>query len=113
VSDHIHVRSIVGRFLEHSRAWYFRNGGREEVYVGSADLMPRNLNRRVEVMVPLKNRALIQRVRSEIFGRYLADNTKARQLSADGMYARVARQPGEPPINAQAELLRTAGGSTL
>lgn len=111
-SEHIHVRSIVGRFLEHSRAWYFHNGGNEEVYIGSADLMPRNLNRRVEVMAPLRAPAIIQRVRNGIFGRYLADNVKARCLHADGTYTRVASGPGEAPVNAQLELLNLDPGWT-
>lgn len=104
-SEHIHVRSVVGRFLEHSRAWYFHNGGSEEVYIGSADLMPRNLNRRVEVMVPLRAPAMIQRVRNGIFARYLADNVKARRLNADGTYTRIVPAAGDAPVNAQSELL--------
>ena len=88
ISHNIEVTSIVGRFLEHSRIYYFRNGGDEEVYLGSADLMPRNLNRRVEVLFPLKNSALIRRVRDRILTAYLADTAKARTMQPDGSYTR-------------------------
>ena len=80
VSETIRVTSIVGRFLEHSRIFYFRNGGKEEVYIGSADLMPRNLNRRVELLFPVQNPDLLSRLRDEILGAYLHDNVKARRM---------------------------------
>ena len=92
VSDHIRVRSIVGRFLEHSRIFYFANGGDEEIYMGSADWMPRNLYERVEVLVPLRDEMLRDRVRHEILDAYLADNRKARILLKDATYIR-AWQP--------------------
>jgi polyphosphate kinase len=92
VSDHIRVRSIVGRFLEHSRIYYFANGGDEEIYMGSADWMPRNLYERVEVLVPLRDEMLRQRVRHEILDAYLADNRKARIMLRDATYIR-AWQP--------------------
>ena len=92
VSDNIRVRSIVGRFLEHSRIYYFSNGGDEEIYMGSADWMPRNLYERVEVLVPLRDEMLRQRVRAEILDAYLADNRKARILLKDATYIR-AWQP--------------------
>jgi len=92
VSDHIRVRSIVGRFLEHSRIYYFGNGGEEEIYIGSADWMPRNLYERVEVLVPLRDEFLRERVRREILDVYLADNRKARILLRDATYIR-AWQP--------------------
>jgi polyphosphate kinase len=88
VSDNIRVRSIVGRFLEHSRIYYFSNGGEEEIYIGSADWMPRNLYERVEVLVPLRDEMLRQRVHSEILDAYLADNRKARILLNDTTYVR-------------------------
>jgi polyphosphate kinase len=88
ISDHIRVRSIVGRFLEHSRVFYFANGGREEVYLGSADWMPRNLYERVEVIFPLKDSLLRERVRHEILDSYLTDNVKSRILKRDGSYVR-------------------------
>jgi polyphosphate kinase len=88
VSSRVHVRSIVGRFLEHSRIFYFENGGEPEVYVGSADWMPRNLYERVEVVFPVRAAALRDRLRFEILDAYLADNCKARLLRADGNYTR-------------------------
>jgi polyphosphate kinase len=88
VSDHIRVRSIVGRFLEHSRIYYFANGGEEEIYIGSADWMPRNLYERVEVLTPLRDELLRQRVRHEILDAFLADNRKARILLKDETYVR-------------------------
>jgi len=88
VSDHIRVRSVVGRFLEHSRIYYFANGGAEEVYMGSADWMPRNLYDRVEVIFPLKDDLLRERVKNEILDSYIADNMKARIGQKDGTYVR-------------------------
>ena len=92
VSDNIRVRSIVGRFLEHSRIFYFANGGEEEIYIGSPDWMPRNLYERVEVLVPLRDEMLRERVRHEILDAYLADKRKARILLKDATYMR-AWQP--------------------
>jgi len=88
ISDRIRVRSIVGRFLEHSRIFYFENGGESEVYIGSADWMHRNLHERVEVLFPLKNPLLRDRVVHEILAAYLADNVKVRFLQKDGSYLR-------------------------
>ena len=92
LSDRIKVRSIVGRFLEHSRIYYFGNGGEEEIYIGSADWMPRNLYERVEVLVPLRDEFIRERVRREILDSLLADNRKARILLRDETYIR-AWQP--------------------
>jgi polyphosphate kinase len=92
LSDRIKVRSIVGRFLEHSRIYYFGNAGDEEIYIGSADWMPRNLYERVEVLVPLRDEFLRERVRHEILDAYLADSRKARILLRDATYIR-AWQP--------------------
>jgi polyphosphate kinase len=89
VSENIRVLSIVGRYLEHSRAYYFRNGGKEEIYLGSADLMPRNLNRRVEVLFPISNRHLLQRIKKEILETYLRDTARARLMHSDGTYSRL------------------------
>src|SRR6266567_4120649 len=86
VSDRIRVRSIVGRFLEHSRIFYFANGGEEEVYLASADWMPRNLYERVETMFPVKDGLLRARIRQEILDAYLSDTVKARVLRRDGAY---------------------------
>jgi len=88
VSENIQVRSIVGRYLEHSRIYYFENGGQQEVYLGSADWMPRNLYDRVEVLFPLKEALLRERVKYEILDAYLADNLKTRIGQKDGTYIR-------------------------
>src|SRR3984957_14076830 len=87
VSDNIQVTSIVGRFLEHSRIYYFKNGGAEEVFLGSADLMRRNLSHRVEIIFPVENPRLIARLKM-ILGVYLSDQAKARHLQSDGSYVR-------------------------
>jgi polyphosphate kinase len=118
VSANIHVASIVGRFLEHSRIYYFANGGEEEVYLGSADWMPRNLYERVEVLFPVKDPLLRQRVRREILDAYLADRAKSRVLEKDGSYIRARRaQVGQKPatatpFNAQEFLVNLAEGKT-
>src|SRR6201993_618357 len=95
ISDRIRVRSIVGRFLEHSRIYYFANGGEEETYLGSADWMPRNLYDRVEVLFPVKDELLRERVRHEILDAYLADNVKSRLLQSNGNYVRVWQTQGK------------------
>lgn len=91
VSDNIRVSSVIGRFLEHARIYYFRNGGREQVYIGSADLMPRNLNRRVEIVFPVEDPKLVRRIKDEILEVYLADNVNAYQMEKDGAYLRASR----------------------
>jgi polyphosphate kinase len=103
VSDNIRVRSIVGRFLEHSRVYYFQNGD-EELYCASADWMERNFFRRVEVAFPVERRKHRERILRDL-AIYLADNTQAWELSADGSYARVQRN-GEEPLSAQQRLLQ-------
>ncbi len=120
VSDNIRVRSVVGRFLEHSRIFYFANGGEEEIYIGSPDWMPRNLYERVEVLVPLRDEMLRERVRHEILDAYLADNRKARILLKDASYIRAwqplqgtrNRRPptGSAAFNAQDFLMTVAEG---
>jgi polyphosphate kinase len=105
VSENIRVTSVVGRFLEHSRIFYFRNGGEEQIYLGSADLMPRNLNRRVELLFPVLDDALRNRIRNEILGTYLLDNVKARRMQPDGSYHRVPRRKGDRPYSSQESLL--------
>ena len=106
LSENIRVRSIIGRFLEHSRVYYFANGGEEEVLCGSADWMPRNFLRRVEVMYPVLEPALLKRIKEEILMSALQDNVKAREILADGTHKRVKRGFNEPKHDAQAELLR-------
>jgi len=108
LSENIRVISIVGRFLEHSRIFYFRNAGKEEVYLGSADLMPRNLDRRVETLFPVDDPGLVRRLRDEILGTYLADNVKCRLMAADGSYKRPRPEPGQEPLNSQEWLIARA-----
>ncbi len=95
VSDRIRVSSIIGRFLEHSRIYYFRNGGpdggKEEVFLGSADLMLRNLSHRIEIVFPVESPSLVQRIRHEILEVYLADNVNGYQAQSDGSYLRAPR----------------------
>jgi polyphosphate kinase len=104
ISDRIRVHSIVGRFLEHSRIFHFANGGQDEVYLSSADWMPRNLYERVEVMFPLKDELHSERVRHEILDAYLADSVKSRVLRKDGSYVRSWQAEGKrkPPAGAAA-----------
>ena len=90
LSDNITVRSVLGRFLEHTRVFYFYNGGEEKVYCASADLMTRNLDHRVETCFPIENPKLIVRVRKEL-SLYLSDNTSSYELTSEGVYER--RQP--------------------
>ena len=110
LSSHIRVRSIVGRFLEHSRIFYFENGGKPEVYLGSADWMQRNLYERVEVLFPLKDSQHCERVCTEILSSYLADTRKARILGADGKYARPRAVRNGHGFSAQEHLMRLATG---
>jgi polyphosphate kinase len=111
ISENIVVRSIVGRFLEHSRIFYFENGGDEEIYISSADWMPRNLYERVEVMCPLLDPVLQQRVKNEILAAYLADNAKVRFLDRQGRYSRLPRHRGEDRFSAQDFLIALAEGT--
>ncbi len=104
VSENIHVTSIVGRFLEHSRIYYFRNGGAEEIYVGSADLMRRNLSHRIEIVFPVRSANLISRLK-EILDVSLADTAKARLLQPDGYYVRSASAESAGAMNSQSWFL--------
>jgi polyphosphate kinase len=103
VSERIRVRSIVGRFLEHSRIFWFANGGKPEIFCGSADWMPRNLFERCEVVFPVDDPGLAARLRDEILAAYLKDNTKARLLQADGRYVRAPKDG--PAFSAQQHLM--------
>ena len=105
VSENIRVRSIVGRFLEHSRIYYFHNGGEEKIYLSSADLMPRNLDRRVEILFPVEEKNLGSRIK-EVLQAYLKDTVKARLLLADGTYVRVDRR-GKTLFNVQEYFIST------
>jgi len=116
LSQTIHVRSIVGRFLEHSRIFFFANGGEEDVYIGSADWMTRNLDRRVEVVVPVLDPQLKKYLNETVLAAYLRDNVKARVLNADGKYELPQVRDGEEPFNSQLFFeggnSSTAAGST-
>ncbi len=106
VSETIRVRSILGRFLEHSRIYYFHNGGDELIYVGSADLMPRNLNRRVEILFPIEDGRFVRRLRDRVLAKYLEDEVSARIMLPDGSYERVKHQPGKKALSAQSWFLK-------
>jgi polyphosphate kinase len=101
LSETIHVRSIVGRFLEHSRIYYFANGGDDDVYIGSADWMSRNLDRRVEVIAPILDPQLKRHLKDVVLAAYLRDNVKARVLKTSGRYEHVERAPGEEDFDCQ------------
>ena len=105
ISENIRVRSIVGRFLEHTRVIYFENTGKYEVYLSSADWMPRNFFDRVEVCFPVRSKRLKERVIEEAFDNYLGDNIRAWQLNEDGTYTQIARSKDESPHDSQANLL--------
>jgi polyphosphate kinase len=107
LSDNIRVRSIVGRFLEHSRIYYFRNGTGGEFYLGSADAMPRNLDRRVEALVKVESRN-IRRDLKRILETNLADNTGSWSLGPDGEWSRLCPGPDERPQNAQSQFMSRA-----
>jgi polyphosphate kinase len=109
LSERIRVRSIVGRFLEHSRIFSFANGGKEEIFCGSADWMPRNISERCEVVFPVTQADLHKRLRQEILAAYLADNVKSRLLQPDGEYIRAPRV-GET-FSAQDYMMRVAQGA--
>lgn len=106
LSENITVRNIIGRFLEHSRVFYFANGGEEEVYIGSADWMSRNLKHRVEVITPVSDPALKRYLNHELLAAYLRDNVKAHELQPEGSYAPVVRAPGEKPFVSQDFFIR-------
>jgi polyphosphate kinase len=105
VSENIRVRSVVGRFLEHSRCYYFHNGGNEELYCASADWMERNFFRRIELMFPIVEPRLKTRVIADL-DTYLADNTQAWELRSDGTYERLHPSSGADPLSAQSKILR-------
>jgi polyphosphate kinase len=101
LSQNITVRNIIGRFLEHSRVFYFANGGDEEVYIGSADWMSRNLKHRIEVVTPVSDPALKHYLKHELLAAYVRDNVKARELQPDGSYRKAPRAPGEREFASQ------------
>ena len=108
LSENITVRSIVDRFLEHSRIFYFENACQPRVFVGSADWLPRNLFRRIELVFPVEDGVLRERIIKEILAVPLADNAKARFLAGTGAYHRARRLNGEKPRRSQVEFMRLA-----
>jgi polyphosphate kinase len=107
LSENINVRSIVGRFLEHSRIYYFANAGEEDVFIGSADWMPRNFDRRVEVVTPINDKSLKKYLVDQVLSAYLRDNVKARRLLNDGRYVPIQANPGETRLNSQEYFIGT------
>ncbi|MFP5209982.1 MAG: polyphosphate kinase 1 [Acidobacteriota bacterium] len=113
LSERIRVRSVVGRFLEHSRIFHFANGGKDEIYLGSADWMPRNLFERCEVIFPVRDPAALARIHDEILPAYLADTVKARLQQPDGTYLRASKVFRDVPLfSSQDFLIRLAEGKT-
>ncbi len=104
-SENIRIVSVVGRFLEHSRIYYFGNGGADEVYLGSADLMERNLDRRVEVVFPVEDRQWAAQIRDDLLPAYFRDTVNAWELGADGAYRRIEPRKGEAPFDVQSWLM--------
>ncbi|MBN1246859.1 MAG: RNA degradosome polyphosphate kinase, partial [Anaerolineae bacterium] len=109
ISENISVTSVVGRFLEHPRIYYFYNNGQEEILMGSADLMPRNLDRRVETLFPVEDQSLLHAIRDRILRVHLEDTAQAWTLLSDGSYERRRPAPGEPPLNSQLWMLEHRG----
>lgn len=107
ISENIRVISVVGRFLEHSRIYYFHNGGNEEIYLGSADLMPRNINRRVEVLFPVEDQRIKRYLRDDVLAAYMEANQKVRILKPDGSYNYRELKSGEKPMDIQEFFIRT------
>jgi polyphosphate kinase len=109
LSENISVTSVVGRFLEHPRIYYFRNQGDEEILMGSADLMPRNLDRRVEQLFPVEDPQLRESIYEHILQVHMRDNMQARRLLPDGSYERIGPQEGEPEMNSQLWMIEHRG----
>ncbi len=108
LSENIRVISLLGRFLEHSRIYYFQNAGEEEIYMGSADLMPRNLNNRVEVIFPVSDPTLIRRIHDTILKTYISDSVKAHLMDADGEFTRLESDGDEKALAPQEWFIRRA-----
>ena len=109
ISENISVTSIVSRFLEHPRIYYFRNGGEEEILLGSADLMPRNLYRRVEILFPVEDDIIKASIRDDILNIHLSDNVKARKMLPDGSFETIKRGENEKPLNSQEWMIKHRG----
>jgi polyphosphate kinase len=109
-STHIRVTSIIGRFLEHSRVYYFRNGGDEEIYIGSADLMPRNLYHRIELLYPVRSSRLCRRLHDEVLNGYLSDTANARRMRRDCTYEWTPRSARQLCEDSHARFIAHYGG---
>ncbi len=113
LSENIRVRSIIGRFLEHSRIYYFYNNGNEEIYLSSSDLMPRNLDGRVEVTFPIENNELKKNILTDVLYKFLEDNTKSRALNSDGLYEKINPSKGESELSVQEYLMKAESFNNL
>jgi len=113
ISENIRVISILDRFLEHSRIYYFHNGGDPEIYSGSADWMPRNFVSRAEIIYPIDDTELKSRVINEILMTYLNDNVKARLMLPDGSYVRLKPKDGQEAVRSQSALIAIARSGGL
>ena len=113
LSENIFVRSIIGRFLEHSRIYYFYNNGNEEIYLSSSDLMQRNLDRRVEVTFPIENDELKKNILTNVLYKFLEDNTKSRVLNSDGLYEKLSPFKGENELSVQEYLMKAESFNNL
>jgi polyphosphate kinase len=109
ISDNISVISIVGRFLEHARIYYFRNGEEDEVLIGSSDLMFRNLNERIEVLLSVPDPKVRRAILEDMLKIHLRDNVKARRLLPDGTYEKVVPEEGQEMTNSQSWLIQNRG----
>jgi polyphosphate kinase len=109
ISENIRVTSVVGRFLEHARILYFRNGGKDEMFLGSADMMPRNLDRRIEVLFPVLDEKIKKTIYERILKVHLDDNVKSRLLLPDGTYSRIVPAEGQHETDSQQRLLENRG----
>jgi polyphosphate kinase len=108
ISQNIEVISIVDRFLEHGRVFYFQAGGEHKVYLASADWMPRNMDRRIEIMWPIETKDIKARIINEVLRTAWADNVKARVLQPDGRYVRRRVEPGQEPVRSQVRFIEIA-----
>ena len=109
VSENITVTSVVGRFLEHPRIYYFYNNGEEEIWMGSADLMPRNLDRRVELLLPIEDEDILHAIKKDILDVHLNDNVQCWRLMSDDRYERVHPIQGDPELNSQMWMVENRG----
>ncbi len=105
--------SVVGRFLEHSRVYYFENGGQPEAFIGSADMMRRNLDRRVEVLVPVQDAGQIEYLIEDVIGAPLMDNVRAWECLPDGSYRKITQEEGQHSYSSQDELMKKPATKVL